>query len=149
MPAGPASLIARLEDRAALDAWRGTAGGVSVGLVPTMGGLHEGHLSLVDAAHEHARRVVASIFVNPTQFAPNEDFASYPRNEAGDLAMLAARGVDLVFTPDAEEMFADGFATTVTVVAESLANISAPSGMNTTSTPRAASMAKSATSSRG
>ena len=106
-----AATVAQL--RRAVKAWR--AAGDTVALVPTMGGLHEGHLALVDAAHERARRVVASIFVNPTQFAPNEDFASYPRDEAGDLAKLAARGVDLVFTPDAEEMYADGFATTVTV----------------------------------
>jgi pantoate--beta-alanine ligase len=75
--------------------------------------LHDGHLSLVRLAHRRARRVVVSIFVNPTQFAPNEDFASYPRNLSQDLAALAAAGVDLVWAPGAKVMYPDGFATRI------------------------------------
>jgi pantoate--beta-alanine ligase len=88
--------------------------GEGVGLVPTMGFLHEGHLSLVDRARELSRVVVASIFVNPLQFAPTEDLATYPRDEARDLALLEVRGTDLVFTPSEEEMYPDG-PTSVTV----------------------------------
>lgn len=83
-------------------AWRGSG---DVALVPTMGALHEGHLSLVDAAKRLVPRVVASIFVNPTQFAPNEDFAAYPRDEAGDVRLLDARGVEAAFVPSVEEMY--------------------------------------------
>ena len=85
-----------------------------VALVPTMGALHEGHLALVDRAREVAPTVVVSIFVNPTQFAANEDLGSYPRDLDGDLAELASRGVEFVFTPDAAEMYPDG-TTQVTV----------------------------------
>ncbi len=88
-------------------------GGAKVALVPTMGALHEGHLSLVRLARRRARRVVVSIFVNPTQFAPNEDFASYPRNLSRDLAALAEAGVDLVWAPGAKVMYPDGFATRI------------------------------------
>ena len=86
-----------------------------VALVPTMGALHPGHLSLVEIARTRADVVVASLFVNPTQFSPDEDFLSYPRDEAGDLAMLAAAGCDLVYAPNVETMFPAGFSTKVSV----------------------------------
>jgi pantoate--beta-alanine ligase len=86
-----------------------------VALVPTMGALHEGHLSLVRLAREHADQVVASLFVNPTQFAPSEDFDAYPRDEAGDAAVLASAGCDLLYAPGVGEIYPEGFATTVTV----------------------------------
>jgi pantoate--beta-alanine ligase len=84
-----------------------------VALVPTMGALHEGHLALIAHARARADRVIATIFVNPTQFGPNEDFTRYPRDEAGDAAKLAGASCDLLFAPDAAEMYPAGFATTV------------------------------------
>jgi len=85
----------------------------SVALVPTMGALHEGHLTLVRLAKRRASKVVVSIFVNPAQFAPNEDFASYPRTWKADLAKLAAEKVDLVWNPDAKTMYPAGFASKI------------------------------------
>ncbi|MCH7929757.1 MAG: pantoate--beta-alanine ligase [Proteobacteria bacterium] len=99
--------------RRAVGVWR--ADGHRVGLVPTMGALHAGHLALVEEARRRCPRVVVSVFVNPAQFAPGEDFDEYPRDEAGDMAKLAALGVDLVFAPGRDEIYPAGFATTVTV----------------------------------
>ena len=101
--------------RAQLAEWR--AEGARVALVPTMGALHAGHLALVEAAREKAgrpgTRVVASIFVNPKQFGPNEDLARYPRREAADARLLAAAECDLLWMPSVEVMYPDGFATTI------------------------------------
>jgi pantoate--beta-alanine ligase len=99
------------ELRARVAAWR--RAGQSVALVPTMGALHEGHLSLVRLARSKSDRVIVSIFVNPTQFAPHEDFARYPRDEPGDVAKLAAVGCDLVWAPQQNDMYPEGFATRI------------------------------------
>ena len=93
--------------------WR--KGEVRVGLVPTMGALHQGHMALVEAARAECDRIVASIFVNPKQFAPTEDLGSYPRREAADLEMLRSAEVDLVFIPAVDEMYPPDFATLVRV----------------------------------
>ena len=97
-------LKTKAEMSAVAESWR--IENLDVGLVPTMGFLHEGHLSLIRIARQHADKVVVSIFVNPTQFAPGEDFAAYPRDEARDLAMCEAEGADVVFLPSPEQMYA-------------------------------------------
>ncbi len=94
---------------------RARSAGMSVGLVPTMGGLHEGHLSLMDAAKAACEFVVVSIFVNPTQFAPGEDFERYPRMPEADTAACKQRGADMVFMPGAATMYPGGAVTTVSV----------------------------------
>jgi pantoate--beta-alanine ligase len=98
------------ELREALKPWRGAP----IAMVPTMGALHDGHLSLVAEAARRAPRIVVSVFVNPTQFAPQEDFAAYPRTLDADMAKLDGRA-DIVFAPGAADMYPEGFATTVTV----------------------------------
>ena len=99
--------------RGAVAAWR--AAGLTVALVPTMGALHEGHMALVRAARAHGGRTVVSLFVNPTQFAPDEDFALYPRDPADDLAKLAEAGVEAAFMPPTDAIYPPGFATAVHV----------------------------------
>jgi pantoate--beta-alanine ligase len=99
------------ELRQAVAGWRDSRH--SVALVPTMGALHDGHLALLRRAARESDRTVASIFVNPSQFAPNEDLARYPRDEDGDLAKLAAQGCHLVWMPTAEDMYPEGFSTRV------------------------------------
>jgi pantoate--beta-alanine ligase len=99
--------------RSQIAAWRNA--GLRIALVPTMGALHEGHLSLIRLAGEQADRVVASLFVNPTQFAPHEDLDAYPRDEAGDARLLAAAGCHLLYAPAVADMYGPGFSTTVTV----------------------------------
>lgn len=106
MPSTLQAVTTAVDLRAAIAAWR--AQGLSIGLVPTMGALHRGHLSLLDRVRARCDRTVVTIFVNPIQFAPGEDFDRYPRREAEDLGMLEARGCDLVFTPRAEELLPDG-----------------------------------------
>jgi pantoate--beta-alanine ligase len=112
--------------RAQLDLWRSE--GQRIGMVPTMGALHEGHLSLIAHARTEADRVVASIFVNPTQFAPGEDLSAYPRDEARDAALLAGAGCDLLFAPSPAAIYPPGFATAITVsgVSEPLEGHSRP-----------------------
>jgi pantoate--beta-alanine ligase len=97
--------------RRALDNLR--AKKATTALVPTMGALHDGHVSLVRLAKRRAAKVIVSIFVNPTQFAPSEDFSSYPRTWKADVAKLAAEDVDLIWNPDVKTMYPDGFATRI------------------------------------
>ena len=114
MTAPPLPIVRTVADlRAQVRAWK--AQGLRVAMAPTMGALHEGHLSLVRLSKAKADRVLASVFVNPTQFGPNEDFDRYPRNEAGDAALLASAGCDLLYAPTVPEMYPQGFATRVSV----------------------------------
>jgi len=107
--------ILRGEDsmRKQVNRWRDN--GELVGLVPTMGALHDGHLSLVEQISKKVSKVVVTIFVNPSQFAPHEDLDTYPRDEKRDVALLTELGVDLVYTPPVPVMYPDGFATSVHV----------------------------------
>ena len=109
----PSLLPTVAELRAQVRGWRDAR--ESVALVPTMGALHAGHIALVAAARKRARRVVVSIFVNPTQFAPHEDFSKYPRTFDADIAMLAEAGADAVFHPTPADMYPDGYCTTVSL----------------------------------
>ncbi|HZW16481.1 MAG TPA: pantoate--beta-alanine ligase [Brevundimonas sp.] len=99
--------------RTTISAWKRQ--GFTVGFVPTMGALHEGHLALVREAGRRADRVVASVFVNPAQFAAHEDLGSYPRDEAGDAGLLAGAGCALMYAPGVEEMYPEGATTTISV----------------------------------
>jgi len=107
--------------RRALDNFR--AKKATTALVPTMGALHDGHVSLVRLAKRRAKRVIVSIFVNPTQFAPTEDFGSYPRTWKADVAKLAAEDVDLIWNPDVKTMYPDGFATRILTDGPAIADL--------------------------
>ena len=114
MTTPPLPVVRTVADlRAAVGEWRRQ--GLSVGFVPTMGALHDGHLSLVREAGAQADRVVASVFVNPTQFAAHEDLGTYPRQEDRDAQLLASAGCHLLFAPDPHAMYPEGFATRIEV----------------------------------
>jgi len=115
-----------LKLRQQVSAWR--AQGYTIALVPTMGGLHEGHLSLVDLARQHCDRVIVSIFVNPTQFAPDEDFSTYPRDIKADAELLQHRGAHLIYQPLSSEMYAENETTRIIVgkIAQGLCGASRP-----------------------
>lgn len=112
-PAGITVVRTVAELRTRVRAWRDA--GETVALVPTMGALHAGHLQLVRHAQSIARRAVVSLFVNPTQFGPNEDFAVYPRDEDGDCSKLAGLGCDLLFAPGVDEMYPPNSLTRISV----------------------------------
>lgn len=116
--------VAELRDR--VRGWK--RAGATLGLVPTMGALHDGHLSLVRAAQRDCDRVIVTIFVNPRQFDSPDDLAGYPRSEAADAALLAPLGVDAVFAPGADQVYPKGFATSVRVagIAERLEGLHRP-----------------------
>jgi pantoate--beta-alanine ligase len=107
--------------RRALDRFQ--AKKATTALVPTMGALHDGHVSLVRLAKRRAAKVIVSIFVNPTQFAPTEDFGSYPRTWKADVAKLAAEKVDLIWNPDVKTMYPDGFATRILTAGPATADL--------------------------
>ncbi|MDQ1310317.1 MAG: Pantothenate synthetase [Pseudomonadota bacterium] len=114
--------ITRIADmRALVRDWRFAREGIA--FVPTMGNLHAGHASLIGAAHLHGRRVVASVFVNPLQFGPNEDYAAYPRTPDDDAALLEAQGVDVLFLPTVDEMYPQGVAGSTIVDVPELSGI--------------------------
>jgi pantoate--beta-alanine ligase len=113
MPSGLTTIRTVADLRTHLAPWR--KAGESIALVPTMGALHAGHLSLVTLAKSKADRVAVSIFVNPIQFGPREDFNTSPRDEAGDIEKLGKAGADFVFVPDTAEMYPGGFSTKVSI----------------------------------
>jgi pantoate--beta-alanine ligase len=115
-------IITRIDDlRAIVHGWR--MAGESIAFVPTMGNLHAGHASLIGAAHHHGRRVVASVFVNPLQFGPNEDYHAYPRTPEDDSSLLSEQGVDVLFLPTVEEMYPLGSAGSTIVDVPDLSGI--------------------------
>jgi pantoate--beta-alanine ligase len=115
-------IVTRIAElRAIVHGWR--MAGESIAFVPTMGNLHAGHASLIGAAHLHGRRVVASVFVNPLQFGPNEDFNAYPRTPEDDTALLTGQGVDVLFLPTVAEMYPLGSAGSTIVDVPELSGI--------------------------
>src|ERR1700676_441553 len=124
------SQMVRISTVAELRAWSRAAhkNGRLVGLVPTMGALHAGHASLIRAARSRCDQVAVSIFVNPTQFGPNEDFARYPRTFDADCALARSEGADVIFAPGVSEMYPDGAATVVEVegIGDRLDGVSGP-----------------------
>jgi len=115
-------IITRIADlRAIVHGWR--MAGESIAFVPTMGNLHAGHASLIGAAHHHGRRVVASVFVNPLQFGPNEDYLAYPRTPEDDSSLLTEQGVDVLFLPTVAEMYPLGSAGSTIVDVPDLSGI--------------------------
>jgi pantoate--beta-alanine ligase len=121
-------MAARLRVVRTVKALRATIAGfrsrkTSIALVPTMGALHDGHISLVRLARRHAHRTVVSIFVNPAQFAPHEDFGRYPRTWKADIAALDAEKTDLVFAPEVAELYPEGFATRIAAEGPALAGL--------------------------
>ena len=115
------TLTSIAELRALVQRWR--MADETIAFVPTMGNLHAGHASLIAAAHHHGRRVVASVFVNPLQFGPNEDYAAYPRTPDEDAAVLEAQGVDALLLPTVEEMYPRGTATSAVVEVPGISDI--------------------------
>ena len=114
--------LSRIEDlRVLVRGWR--LAGETIAFVPTMGNLHLGHASLIGAAHHHGRRVVASVFVNPLQFGPNEDYTAYPRTPEDDITLLEAQGVDVLLLPTVEEMYPLGTATSTVVEVPEISDI--------------------------
>jgi pantoate--beta-alanine ligase len=114
--------LTRIADlRALVHGWR--MAGETIAFVPTMGNLHAGHASLIAAAHHHGRRVVASVFVNPLQFGPNEDYAAYPRTPDEDAALLESQGVDALLLPTVEEMYPRGIPTSTVVEVPGISDI--------------------------
>lgn len=121
MPHG-ITIVRTVEDlRRHVQPWR--AQGLRTALVPTMGALHAGHVELVGQGLRRADRVIVTIFVNPAQFGPNEDFSKYPRDERSDTAKLAAAGAHLIFAPEPGEIYPEGFCTTVTVAGPAKAGL--------------------------
>lgn len=118
---GPRIITTLADLRACVARWR--AAGETIALVPTMGALHAGHISLVREAQKQAQRVVVSIFVNPAQFAPHEDFSRYPRTFEADVKKLSDAGVDAVWSPDVETMYPGGFCTSVSLAGPAVAGL--------------------------
>ena len=121
-------IITRTIEETRQQVWQWKSEGLTIGLCPTMGYLHEGHLSLMQASKRDNDKTVATIFVNPMQFGPNEDLTKYPRDFDRDCKMLEAEGVDMVFSPEPSEMYAEDFCTFVdmTVVTEAMCGKSRP-----------------------